>query len=85
MEYKIMNEKQFIEFINTTTTRGGATFNVKTQNVSKQARAILSDTQYKALAKAHVNSNVAQAYYNNNQFRDKLDTVLNSLNITIIA
>lgn len=80
-----MNDKQFIDFINTTTTRGGATFNVKTQNVSKQARAILSETQYKALAKAHVNSNVAHAYYNNTEFHDKLETVLTELNITIIA
>lgn len=80
-----MNKEQFLEFINTTTTRGGLTYNLKTQNVSKQARDILSNTQYKALAKAHINSNIKQAYYNNTEFKQALDDVMNKLNITVIA
>ena len=80
-----MNTQAFIDFINTTTTRGGSTFNLKTCNCSKQARDTLASTQYKALAKQHINSNVKQAYYNNAQFKAKLEQVLNELNITIIA
>ena len=80
-----MNDKQFIDFINTTTTRGGSTFNLKTHNASKQAREALVSTQYKALAKAHINANVAHAYYNNDEFKHKLDEVMAQLNITVIA
>jgi hypothetical protein len=80
-----MNDKQFIDFINTTTTRGGSTFNLKTCNCSKQARDTLASTQYKALAKAHIGANVKQAYYNNAQFKQKLVDVMQELNITIIA
>ena len=80
-----MNDKSFIDFINTTTTKGGSTFNLKTQNVSKQARDTLASTQYKALAKQHINSNVKQAYYNNTQFKQKLEEVMQELNITIVA
>lgn len=80
-----MNTQQFLDFINTTTTRGGATYNLRTQNTSKQARDILANTQYKALAKAHINSNIVQAYNNNKEFAQKLDNVMRELNITIIA
>lgn len=80
-----MNDKQFIDFINTTTTRGGSTFNLKTSNVSKQARDALASTQYKSLAKQHINANVAHAYYNNTDFKHKLDEVMAQLNITVIA
>lgn len=80
-----MQDKEFLDFLNTTTSKGGATFNLKTQNTSKQARNILQDTQYKMLAKQHINSNVAQAYYNNTQFKTKLEDVMQKLNITIIA
>lgn len=80
-----MNESQFIDFINTTTTRGGTTFNLKTHNVSKQARDILASTQYKALAKAHINANVTNAYYNNEQFKARLNKVMSELHITVIA
>jgi len=80
-----MNDKSFLEFISTTTTRGGATYNLKTSNVSKQARNILASTQYKALAKAHINANIVQAYYNNGDFKAKMDQVMQELNITIIA
>lgn len=80
-----MNDKSFIDFINTTSTRGGSTFNIKTCNCSKQARDILAGTQYKALAKQHINSNVKHAYYNNTQFKNKLDEVMQELNITVIA
>lgn len=80
-----MNDKTFLDFINTNTTRGGRTFNLKTQNVSKQARDALEGTQYKALAKAHIKSNVKQAYYNNTQFKQKLEEVMQELNITIVA
>lgn len=80
-----MKDNDFIDFINTTTTRGGSTFNLKTCNCSKQARDTLASTQYKALAKAHINSNVKHAYYNNEQFKHKLDEVMQELNITVIA
>lgn len=80
-----MDTKAFIDFINTTTTRGGCTFNIKTCNVSKQARDILANTQYKALAKQHINSNIVHAYYNNKDFAQKLQDVMQHNNITIIA
>mgnify|MGYP002524350056 CR=1 FL=1 len=80
-----MNDETFLDFINTTTTRGGITFNLKTQNVSKQAQNILASTKYKALAKAHIGANVKQAYYNNAQFKQKLQDVLQQNNITLIA
>lgn len=80
-----MQDTEFIAFLNTTTAKGGATFNLKTQNASKQARVILQDTKYKMLAKQHINSNVINAYYNNTEFKTKLDTVMQDLNITVIA
>lgn len=80
-----MQDKAFIDFITSTSTRGGATYNLKTQNTSKQARNILASTQYKALAKAHINSNIVQAYYNNKDFAHKLEEVMQQNNITIIA
>lgn len=80
-----MQDKAFIDFINTTTTRGGSTFNLKTSNCSKQARDILASTQYKALAKQHINSNIVQAYYNNKDFAQKLQDVLQEYNITLVA
>lgn len=80
-----MQDKAFIDFITNTSTRGGATYNLKTQNVSKQARNILQDTQYKALAKAHINSNIVKAYHNNKDFAQKLQEVMQQNNITLIA
>jgi hypothetical protein len=80
-----MQEKAFLDFINTTTTRGGSTFNLKTSNVSKQARDVLASTPYKALAKAHIGANIKHGYYNNAQFKTKLDQVMQDLNITVIA
>lgn len=80
-----MNTQDFINFINTTTTRGGATYNLKTQNTSKQARDILAKTEYKALAKQHINNNIVQAYYNNKDFAQKLQQVMQQNNITLVA
>lgn len=80
-----MQDRVFLDFINASTTRGGATYNLKTCNVSKQARDILASTQYKALAKAHINANIKQAYYNNSEFKNKLSQVMQELHITIIA
>ena len=80
-----MQNNAFLDFINATTTRGGATYNLKTQNTSKQARDILNKTEYKALAKQHINNNIVQAYYNNKQFAQKIQEVLQALNITLIA
>ena len=82
---KTMNTQAFIDFINTTTSKGGATFNLKTQNASKQARDILASTEYKVLAKQHINSNIVQAYHNNKEFKDKLTQVMQELNITVVA
>lgn len=80
-----MQDKTFLDFITSTSTRGGATYNLKTQNTSKQARNILANTPYKALAKAHINSNIVQAYYNNKEFAQKLQEVMQANNIAIIA
>ena len=80
-----MQDKQFLDFITSTSTRGGATYNLKTQNTSKQARNILQETQYKALAKAHINANIVQAYYNNKEFAQKLQEVMQANSITLIA
>lgn len=80
-----MQDNEFIAFLNTQASKGGATFNLKTQNTSKQARAILQDTKYKMLAKQHINGNVVQAYYNNKEFAQKLDDVMQEYNITVIA
>ena len=81
----MMNDKEFNDFINTSTTKGGAVFNLKTQTASKQAREIIVNTQYKTLAKQHINSNLVHAYHNNAQFKQKLDDVMAKLNITIVA
>lgn len=80
----IMNDVEFMDFLNTTSTRGGATINLKTSNVSKQARTLLA-TDYKPLAKQHLNSNVVHAYYNNALFKAKMDDVAQALGITIIS
>lgn len=80
-----MNDKEFVDFLNTSTTKGGKVFNLKTCNCSKQARDALASTQYKALAKQHINSNVKQAYYNNSKFKEKLTQVMDELAITVIA
>lgn len=79
-----MQDKDFLDFLNTTTTKGGATFNLKTQNTSKQARTILQNTKYSMLAKQHINSNIVQAYHNNKDFAQKLENVLQELNITLV-
>lgn len=80
-----MQDKEFLDFINTSASKGACTYNLKTQNASKQARDILASTKYSTLAKQHINSNIVQAYYNNAQFKQKLDTVMQELNITVIA
>lgn len=79
-----MQDKAFLDFINTTTTKGASTYNLKTQNCSKQARDILASTQYKALAKQHINANIVQAYNSNAQFKQKLQEVMAQYNITVI-
>lgn len=81
-----MQDDVFLDFINTSTTRGGATYNLKTQNASKMAQDILAKSKYKALApKQHIRGNIKQAYYNNKDFAQKLQDVLQELNITLIA
>lgn len=80
-----MQDKEFLNFINTTTTKGASTYNLKTQNCSKMAREILSQTQYKALAKQHISGNIVQAYNNNQEFKDKLNEVMAQYNIVVIA
>lgn len=80
-----MNDQLFIDFINTTTSRGGATFNLTTSNCSKQAQKILASTPYKALAKQHINANITQAYASNKDFKTKLEQVMKQYNITLIA
>lgn len=80
-----MDKQEFINFLNTTTTKGGCVFNLKTNNISKQARDILANSDYKMLAKQHINANIKQAYYNNKQFKQKLDDVMAELNITVVA
>lgn len=82
---KTMNDKQFIDFLNTSTTKGGAVFNLKTNTCSKQALSILKDTQYKALAKQHINATIVKAYHDNAQFKEKLESVMAQYNITLVA
>lgn len=84
-ERKVMNDSEFINFINTTASKGGCTFNLATSNVSKQAREVLAKTQYKALAKQHINASVVSAYNNNAQFKAKLNKVMEELHITVVA
>ena len=81
---KPMDDLDFMNFISATSARGGTTINFKTSNVSKRAQALLA-TDYKPLAKQHLNANVIHAYYNNDTFKAKMDEVANSLGITIIA
>lgn len=81
-----MNSEEFLAFINASGTRGGgATFNIKSVNVSKAAREILAGTEYKALAKQHINNSIKQAYYNNAKFKQALDDVMAKYNITVIS
>lgn len=80
-----MNDKEFLNFINAQSTKNVAKFNLLSCNVSKKAVAILADTPYKALAKAHVNANVRDAYYNNADFADKLQAVMNQYDIILVA
>lgn len=80
-----MQDKEFLDFINTTASKGACTYNIKTSTCSKQARELLASTQYKALAKQHINSNIVQAYKNNAQFKQKLDAVMQEYNITVVA
>lgn len=79
-----MDDKDFIKFISTATSRGGCTFNLKTKNCSKQARAILATTPYKSLAKPAISAKVARAYYNNSNFKEKITQVMEELGITVI-
>ena len=79
-----MQNAEFLAFINTSTTKGGAVYNIKTQNVSRQARDILQKSQFKALAKAHINQNIVQAFKSNAQFKEKLLQVMHELNITVV-
>lgn len=78
-----MDDKEFIAFINTTTTRGGRVFNLRTSNASKQARDALRDA-YPALAKQHINASIVDAYKHNAKFHDKLVEVMDAYDITIV-
>ena len=80
-----MDKTDFLAFINAPTITGASTFNLTTQNVSKKARDILEKTEYKALAKTHIGTNVKNAYYNNGKFKAKLDEVMAQYNITVVA
>lgn len=84
---KQMNSQEFIDFINANAiaSRGAIAYNIKTCNVSKKAQNILANSNYKALAKAHVSANIKKAYYNNDAFAQKLQEVLQELQITLIA
>lgn len=80
-----MEDAQFLAFIAGTSTRGGATYNLQTQNVSKQARDVLAKTPYKTLAKAHIANKIVNAYKNNADFASKLEAVLTEYKIALIA
>lgn len=78
-----MDDSEFLSFINTTTTRGGSVFNLRTSNVSKQARNALRD-EYPALAKQHINATIVEAYKHNSKFHDKLLEVMEAHGITVV-
>lgn len=80
---KAMNDTEFLAFINTTTTRGGRVFNLRTSNVSKQAREALAQ-EFPALAKAHINATIVEAYKHNGKFHEKLVEVMEAHDITIV-
>lgn len=81
-----MDEKSFLSFLNSTASRKGApVFNLNTLNTTRQARDILNASPYKVLAKQHINASIAAAYTRDAAFRDKLDEVMSSLNITVVA
>ena len=82
---QVMTSEEFKAFLNTSPSRGGAVYNLKTCNVSRQARELLANSEYTQLAKAHIASPIKNAYYNNDAFKAKLDEVMQDLNITIVA
>lgn len=82
---QVMSDEEFKNFLNTSPSRGGAVYNLKTSNVSRQARDLLANSDYTQLAKAHIASNIKRAYYSNGAFKAKLDDVMSSLNIAIVA
>ena len=81
-----MNDTQFIQFVeHAGASKGARTYNLHTQNASKKAVEALANTQYKALAKAHIKSAIVEAYKNNAQFKAKLEEVCAKYDIQIIA
>lgn len=85
-EAHTMSDAEFEQFLDGDASRGQAIFNMRTQNCSKRAQAILADTPYKAkLGKAHISSYICEGYAHNERVRAKLDNVMASLGIQVIA
>lgn len=82
---EIMSDKDFINFINTSTSKGGTTINFKTQNISKKAQNIFKDTPYTALAKQHISASTKNGYYNSEKVKNKFHEIAKEYGITIIA
>lgn len=82
---ELMSDKDFIDFINTSTTKGGTTINFKTQNISKKAQNIFKNTPYTALAKQHISASTKNGYYNSDKVKEKFNAIAKEYNITIIA
>lgn len=80
-----MQDKDFLSFINAQSTKNVAKYNLQNCNVSKKAVAILANTPYKALAKAHINANIRDAYYNNAEFASKMQAVMREYDIILVA
>ena len=81
-----MEDKAFLAFINSSNTRSSApVFNLNTRNVTRRARDLLATSPYRQLAKQHINQAIVDAYTSNDKFRAKLDEVMASLNIQVVA
>lgn len=88
-----MQDKDFLDFVtklNTNTTKGAARYNLKNNNMTKRAKELLLQSNYKALGNpekksTYIKPQLVEAYHNNKDFKDKLDEVMAHLGISIVA
>lgn len=79
-----MNDDEFNTFINTSGKRGGAVFNFKTSNITAQARAIMAETPFKALSKAHLAADTVKGYYESKAVNEKFHEIAKKYHIEIV-
>lgn len=88
-----MDTKSFLNFVNTlntNTTKGTACYNLRSNNMTKRAKELLLQSDYKALGNpdkksTYIKPQIVDAYNNNAQFKAKLNEVMAQLGITIKA